>query len=136
MFRNIIRLEIGIALCMAIRMLSQVISGVYCWTEASDIGSIAAWILSLEYNLGYGIPTMIMLLIVMPVSNSSHADYGGFMALNGVKILRAGGLSDDVANSESQLHFTWGSTVSWYNSSNQYFQQNASGWQYTYLAIL
>ncbi len=67
MFHNIIRLEIGIALCMIIRMLSQVISGVYCWTEASDIGSIAAWILSLEYNLGYGIPTMIMLLIVMPV---------------------------------------------------------------------
>lgn len=76
------------------------------------------------------------LLIVMPVINSSHADYGGFIALNGVKILRAGGLSDDVVNSESQLHFTWGSTVSWYNSSNQYFQQNASGWQYTFLAIL
>ncbi|MBR3251786.1 MAG: energy-coupled thiamine transporter ThiT [Erysipelotrichaceae bacterium] len=67
MFRNIIRLEIGIALCMIIRMLSQVISGVYCWTEAADIGTAAAWALSLEYNLGYGIPTMIMLLIVMPV---------------------------------------------------------------------
>ena len=67
MFSNIIRLEIGIALCMAIRMFSQVVSGVYCWTEASDIGSLTAWVLSLEYNLGYGIPTMIMLLIVMPV---------------------------------------------------------------------
>ena len=67
MFRNIIRLEIGIALCMAIRMFSQVVSGVYCWTEASDIGSLTAWVLSLEYNLGYGIPTMIMLLIVMPI---------------------------------------------------------------------
>ena len=76
------------------------------------------------------------LLIVMPVSNSSHADYGGFVALRGVTVLRAGGLSDDVSNSESQLHLTWGSTVSWYNASNTYFQQNASGWTYAYLAIL
>ncbi|MBQ3295650.1 MAG: energy-coupled thiamine transporter ThiT [Erysipelotrichaceae bacterium] len=67
MFHNIIRLETGIVLCMIIRILSQVISGVYCWTESSDIGSLVAWSLSLEYNLGYGIPTMIMLLIVMPV---------------------------------------------------------------------
>lgn len=76
------------------------------------------------------------LLIVMPVSNSSHADYGGFVALRGVTILRAGGLSDDVGNSESQLHLTWGTTVSWYNATNMYFQQNASGWTYAYLAIL
>lgn len=76
------------------------------------------------------------LLIVMPISNSSHADYGGFVALKGVTILRAGGLSDDVINSESQIHLTWGTTVSWYNATNVYFQQNASGWTYTYLAIL
>ena len=67
LLKNIIRLEIGIAACMIIRMLSQVVSGVYCWVDASDIGTIAAWTLSLEYNLGYGIPTLIMLLIVMPV---------------------------------------------------------------------
>ena len=66
--KNIIRLDIGIAVCMIIRMLSQVISGVYCWIEsANDIGTITAWTFSLEYNLGYGIPTMIMILIVMPV---------------------------------------------------------------------
>lgn len=76
------------------------------------------------------------LLVVMPVSNTSHADYGGFVVLNGVQALRAGGLSDDVSNSESQLQFTWGKTVSWYNTSNSYFQQNASGWTYTYFAIL
>lgn len=76
------------------------------------------------------------LLVVMPVSNTSHADYGGFVVLNGVQALRAGGLSDDVQNAESQLQFTWGRTVSWYNTSNQYFQQNASGWTYTYFAIL
>lgn len=76
------------------------------------------------------------LLIVMPISNSSHADYGGFVALRGVTILRAGGLSDDVSNSESQLRLTWGTTVSWYNNTDQYFQQNASGWTYAYLAIL
>ena len=63
----IIKLEIGIAVCMLIRMLSQVVSGVYCWTDAAEIGSIAAWVASLEYNLGYGIPTMIMLLVVMPI---------------------------------------------------------------------
>ena len=76
------------------------------------------------------------LLIVMPVSNTSHADYGGFVVLNGVQALRAGGLSDDVSNSESQLQFTWGNTVTWYNTSNSYFQQNASGWTYNYFAIL
>ena len=76
------------------------------------------------------------LLIVQPTSNSSHADYGGFIALNGVRILRAGGLSDDVTNTESQLALTWGTTVSWYNTTDAYFQQNASGWTYTYLAIL
>lgn len=80
--------------------------------------------------------TQPRLLIVMPVSNSSHADYGGFIALRGVTILRAGGLSDDVSNAESQLHLTWGTTVSWYNATNTYFQQNASGWTYVYLAIL
>lgn len=76
------------------------------------------------------------LLVVMPVSNTTHADYGGFVVLNGVQALRAGGLSDDVSNSESQLQFTWGSTVTWYNTSNAYFQQNASGWTYNYFAIL
>lgn len=65
--KNMIMLELGILLCMLIRIISQVVSGVYCWVDASDIGSIAAWIFSLRYNLGYGVPTMIMLLIVMPI---------------------------------------------------------------------
>lgn len=76
------------------------------------------------------------LLIVQPVTNQSHADYGGFIAINGVKVLRAGGLSDDVNNSESQISLTWGTTVTWYNATDAYFQQNASGWTYAYLAIL
>lgn len=67
LLKNIIKLEIGITACMIVRMLSQVVSGVYCWVDASDIGTVAAWTLSLEYNLGYGIPTLIMLLIIMPV---------------------------------------------------------------------
>ena len=75
MFHNIIRMELGIVLCMIIRIFCQVLSGVYCWADASDIGTIAAWTFSLEYNLGYGIPTLVMLLIVMPVV------YRGFMPL-------------------------------------------------------
>ena len=65
--KAMISLEIGIIICMSIRMLSQVISGVYCWVDASDIGSVAAWIYSLRYNLGYGIPTLLTLLAIMPV---------------------------------------------------------------------
>ena len=76
------------------------------------------------------------LLIVQPKTNSSHADYGGFMAIRGTTILRAGGLSDDVSNAESQIQLTWGTTVSWYSTTDAYFQQNASGWVYNYLAIL
>lgn len=64
---NIIRLEIGIIICGLIRMFSQVISGVYCWVDAADIGTSAAWIFSLQYNLSYGIPTMIVLLVIMPI---------------------------------------------------------------------
>lgn len=64
---NVVKLEIGIVITMAIRILSQVVSGVYCWVEASDIGTAAAWAFSAQYNLSYGVPTLIMLVIVMPL---------------------------------------------------------------------
>ncbi|MDO4197977.1 MAG: ECF transporter S component [Erysipelotrichaceae bacterium] len=64
---DIIQLEIGIVICMAVRILCQVISGVYCWVDASDIGTAAAWAFSVQYNLSYGIPTLVMLVIVMPI---------------------------------------------------------------------
>ena len=67
MFHNIVRLDLGIALCMIIRIFSQILSGVYCWVEPSDVGTLTAWVLSVQYNLGYGIPTMIMLLVTMPI---------------------------------------------------------------------
>ena len=67
MFHNIVRLDLGIALCMFIRIFSQILSGVYCWVEPSDVGTLTAWVLSVQYNLGYGIPTMIMLLVTMPI---------------------------------------------------------------------
>ena len=65
--RNIIALEVGIFLCTAIRIISQIVSGVYCWSDAGELGSVAAWIFSLKYNLGYGLPTLIMLMLVMPL---------------------------------------------------------------------
>ncbi len=64
---NIILMEVGIVICMAIRIFSQVISGVYCWVEASEIGTAAAWAFSAQYNLSYGVPTLVMLVIVMPI---------------------------------------------------------------------
>lgn len=65
---GIIKAEVGIALTGAIRILSQVVSGAYCWMEDGvAAGSSAAWDFSLGYNVSYGIPTMVMLLIVMPL---------------------------------------------------------------------
>ena len=64
---SVVSMEIGIVICMAVRIFSQVLSGVYCWVDAaSDAGSAAAWSFSLSYNLSYGLPTLVMLLIVMP----------------------------------------------------------------------
>ena len=104
----------------------KIVQGTY--TGTGTYGSGAKNTLSFE--------SQPKLLIIQPVTNQSHADYGGFMAIRGVRVLRAGGLSDDVSNPESQIQLTWGTTVSWYNSTDAYFQQNASGWTYAYLAIL
>lgn len=62
----IIKLEIGIFLMMAIRIMAQVISGVFCWLDSGTL-SWAVWTSSFVYNLGYGIPTLIVLLIIMPL---------------------------------------------------------------------
>ena len=77
------------------------------------------------------------LLLVMPTENTSGGTYGGFLAINGVASLMAGGLNDDVDNSNSKLYFTWnGTDVSWYSSSGAKWQQNLSGREYSYFAIL
>ncbi len=61
-------MELGIILVMVIRIACQVISGAYCWmSDGVSAGSGAAWAYSFTYNVSYGIPTLIMLLIVIPL---------------------------------------------------------------------
>lgn len=77
------------------------------------------------------------LLVVMPATNTTNGQYGGFIAVRGIASSRAGGIMDDVSGSWGQLYFSWdGNSVSWYSSANEYTQQNNSGMTYCYFAIL
>lgn len=77
------------------------------------------------------------LLVVMPATNTTNGQYGGFVAVRGIASSRAGGIMDDVSGSWGQLYFSWdGNSVSWYSSANEYTQQNNSGMTYCYFAIL
>ena len=77
------------------------------------------------------------LLVVMPATNTTNGQYGGFVAVRGIASSRAGGIMDDVSGSWGQLYFSWdGNSVSWYSSANEYIQQNNSGMTYCYFAIL
>ena len=77
------------------------------------------------------------LLVVMPASNASNGQRGGFIALRGISSSRAGGIMDDVSGNWGQLYYTWdGNTVTWYSPNNEYSQQNLNGMTYYYFAIL
>lgn len=77
------------------------------------------------------------LLVVMPASNTTHGQYGGFIALRGISSSRGGGIMDDVSGDWGQIYYTWeGNTVTWYSTSNEYTQQNNNGMTYYYFAIL
>lgn len=77
------------------------------------------------------------LIVVMPATNTTNGQYGGFIAVRGIASSRAGGIMDDVSGSWGQLYFSWdGNSVSWYSSANEYTQQNNSGMTYCYFAIL
>ena len=77
------------------------------------------------------------LLVVMPASNTSNGQRGGFIALRGISSSRAGGIMDDVSGDWGQLYYTWdGNTVTWYSPNNEYSQQNLNGMTYYYFAIL
>ena len=77
------------------------------------------------------------LLVVMPASNTSTGQHGGFIALRGISSSRAGGIMDDVSGDWGQLYYTWdGNTVTWYSPNNEYSQQNLNGMTYYYFAIL
>lgn len=77
------------------------------------------------------------LLVVMPASNTSNGQRGGFIALRGISSSRAGGIMDDVSGDWGQLYYTWdGNTVTWYSPNNEHSQQNLNGMTYYYFAIL
>lgn len=77
------------------------------------------------------------LLVVMPASNTTHGQNGGFIALRGIASSRGGGIMDDVQGPQFQLYYTWsGNTVTWYSPNNEYSQQNSNGMTYYYFAIL
>ena len=65
---SLFRMELGVILMMLVNILSIVISGVYFWAEGIAAGSMAAWIFSLQYNLTYSLPTLIMLVVLTPIS--------------------------------------------------------------------
>lgn len=77
------------------------------------------------------------LLVVMPSGNATNGQYGGFIAVKGIRSSRAGGIMDDVSGSWGQLYYTWdGNAVTWYSDASEYTQQNNSGMTYYYFAIL
>lgn len=77
------------------------------------------------------------LLVVMPASNTSNGQRGGFIALRGISSSRAGGIMDDVTGDWGQLYYTWDdNTVTWYSPNNEHSQQNLNGMTYYYFAIL
>lgn len=116
----------GLTSALAAGGLAKIVTGSYTGTGA--YGSNA------QNSLTFAIAPK--LLVVMPESNTSGGTYGGFIAINGVTALRAGGLEDDVTNLQSQLYLTWGPTsVSWYGTAAIY-QQNMDGATYRYIAIL
>ena len=77
------------------------------------------------------------LLVVMPSGNATNGQYGGFIAVKGIRSSRAGGIMDDVSGAWGQLYYTWeGNVVTWYSDASEYTQQNNSGMTYYYFAIL
>lgn len=116
----------GLTTALAAGGLAKIVTGSYMGTGA--YGSNA------QNSLTFA--SAPKLLVVMLESNTSGGTYGGFIAINGVTALRAGGLEDDVTNQQSQLYLTWSSTsVSWYGTAAIY-QQNMNGATYRYIAIL
>ena len=77
------------------------------------------------------------LLVVMPETNTSNGQRGGFIALRGISSSRGGGIVDDVAGDWGQLYYTWsGNSVTWYGTGGEGPAQNLNGMTYHYFAIL
>lgn len=116
----------GLASALGAQGFSHIVTGEYTGT-----GTYGA---SAQKYLDFSV--LPKLLIVMPEENISSGNYGGFLAIQGVTSLRAGGLEDDVSNASSQLYLSWnGTRVQWYGTAAQY-QQNISGKKYRYIAFL
>jgi len=65
--KNVVWMELGITICMLIRIFAQTISGVFAWPSEEAIGTWPTWLYSIEYNASFGIPTLITLLIILPI---------------------------------------------------------------------
>lgn len=116
----------GLTQALAAGGLAKIVTGSYTGTGTYGAGAQNSLIFASAPKL----------LVVMLESNTSGGTHGGFIAINGVTALRAGGLEDDVQNASSQLYLTWGATsVSWYGTAAIY-QQNMNGATYRYIAIL
>ena len=115
------------ALATADSGLGKIVTGSYSGTGGYGTGK--------KKSLTFSAPPK--LLVVMPASNTSTGQRGGFIALRGISSSRAGGIMDDVSGDWGQLYYTWdGNTVTWYSPNNEYSQQNLNGMTYYYFAIL
>ncbi len=64
--KGTVRQNISIFLAIAMKYLSQVLSGVYYWAEGMAAGSKAAWMYSLGYNIWYNLATCVVCMILVP----------------------------------------------------------------------
>lgn len=62
---------LGTFIVLIIKAISHILSGVYFWFEEGMVaGSKEAWIFSLNYNLYYMIPTIIVIICLIPMSKA------------------------------------------------------------------
>lgn len=115
------------ALATADSGLGKIVTGSYTGTGGCGPNK--------KMSLSFSAPPK--LLVVMPSGNATNGQYGGFIAVKGIRSSRAGGIMDDVSGAWGQLYYTWeGNAVTWYSDASEYTQQNNSGMTYYYFAIL
>ncbi len=107
--------------------LSKIVTGTY--TGTGDYGT------SNRKTLTFSAPPK--LLVVMPETNTSGGQRGGFIVLRGVSSSRGGGIMDYIKGDWGQLYYTWNdNSVTWYSTVGEGPAQNLNGMTYHYFAIL
>lgn len=61
-----VEIKTGVIITNLIRSLSHIVVGTYLWVETAA-GSSEAWFFSINYNLSYMIPTIILGVILVPL---------------------------------------------------------------------